>query len=101
MNPRASVLARRREMLVRRSAHLRERIGEDLQALQPALSWADRLQDAWHWVREHPLAVAGGLGTLALWRPRRTLGLGLRAWSAWRMLRRLGALRAWHGLSRR
>lgn len=85
------MLARRRERLVRRSAHLREDVATGLQVLQPALSWADRIQDAALWLRAHPLAaVAAGLA-VAAWRPRRVMGWGLRAWSAWKLVRRLRA----------
>jgi len=94
MNPRARVLARRRERLVQRSSDLRHRTRFEVQGLQRTFNWIDRIQDAWRWLRANPLAVAGTAGALALWRPRRALGLGLRAWSLWRLSRRLIALRA-------
>lgn len=94
MNPRARVLAHRRERLVRRSSFLRQQTEFELLGLQKTFTWIDRIQDAWHWLRANPLAVAGGVGALALWRPRRALGLGLRAWSMWRLARRVIALRA-------
>ncbi|MGE0347750.1 YqjK family protein [Hydrogenophaga sp.] len=91
MNPREAELAGRRERLVRRSGQLRRQVVRELQDLQPVLSWADRLYDAWLWLRAHPLvAVAGGVG-LAASRPRRWLGLGLRAWSLWQLVQRLRA----------
>lgn len=85
---RAGQLARRRQMLVLRSGQLRGQAVEQLQVVQPALLWADRLQDAWFWLRANPLAVAGGVLAVAVWRPRRSLGLALRAWSAWKLLQR-------------
>lgn len=91
MNERGMLLARRRERLVRRSAHLRGAVVTELQALQPALSWVDRIQDAWLWLRANPLAAAAGVAALAVWRPRRALGWGLRAWSAWKLVRRVRA----------
>lgn len=94
MNARARVLARRRERLVRRSAYLRRQTEGEVLGLQRVLTWVDRAQDAWRWLRANPLAVAGGVGALALWRPRRALGLGLRAWSLWRLVRRAMALRS-------
>lgn len=42
---RAGQLARRRQMLVLRSGQLRGQAVEQLQVVQPALLWADRLQD--------------------------------------------------------
>jgi hypothetical protein len=91
MNERGMLLARRRERLVRRSAHLRGAVVTELQALQPALSWVDRIQDAWLWLRANPLAAAAGVAALAVWRPRRVLGWGLRAWSAWKLVQRVRA----------
>lgn len=94
MNPRARVLAQRRERLVQRSAQLRRQAEVEVSGLQRTFTWIDRIQDTWRWLRANPLAVAGGVGMLAMWRPRRALGLGLRAWSLWRLARRAMALRA-------
>jgi YqjK-like protein len=85
---RGEQLARRRQSLVRRSGQLRQRVVDQSQALQPALLWADRLQDAWIWLRANPLVVAGGVLAVAVWRPRRSLGLALRLWSGWRLWQR-------------
>jgi hypothetical protein len=85
---RAEQLARRRELLVQRSGQLRRQVVVQLQVVEPALMWADRLQDAWRWLRAHPLALAGAALTVAVWRPRRSLGLALRVWSTWRLLQR-------------
>lgn len=85
---RAEQLARRRASLVQRSGRLRAQVGAQLQVIQPAMRWADRLQDAWVWLRANPMAVAGGVLAVAVWRPRRSLGLALRAWSAWKLLQR-------------
>ncbi|MCW5654614.1 YqjK family protein [Hydrogenophaga sp.] len=94
MNQRARLLARRRERLLQRSTHLRDRMSAELQVVQPALSWADRLQDAWYWLRAHPLAAVAGSAALAVWRPRRAINLGLRAWSAWKLWQRMRAAAA-------
>ncbi len=85
---RAEQLARRRELLVLRSAQLRGQVADQLQVVQPALAWADRLQDVWIWLRANPLAVAGSVLAVAVWRPRRSLGLALRLWSGWKLLQR-------------
>jgi hypothetical protein len=39
-------------------------------------------------LRANPLVVAGAALTVAVWRPRRSLGLALKVWSAWRMFGR-------------
>ncbi|AOF86533.1 yqjK-like family protein [Hydrogenophaga sp. RAC07] len=88
---RAEQLARRRQLLVQRSGQLRGQLVDQLQVLQPAWRWADRLQDAWLWIRANPLAVAGSVLAVLVWRPRRSLGLALRAWSAWKLLQRARA----------
>ncbi|MBT9463694.1 YqjK family protein [Hydrogenophaga sp.] len=85
---RAEQLARRRQLLVHRSGRVRVQVVDQLHVVQPALVWADRLQDAWRWVRANPLAVAGSVLAVAAWRPRRSLGLALRVWSAWKLLQR-------------
>lgn len=85
---RAEQLAIRRARLVQRSGHLRRQVDEQLRVVQPALQWADRAQDAWHWLRANPLVVAGGVLGLVVWRPRRALGLVLRGWAAWRLIQR-------------
>ena len=70
---RADLLARRRERLVLRSARLRGQVATELRALEPALAWADRLQDAWLWLRAHPLAAPARPG------PARLVGLAAAA----------------------
>ena len=84
-------LLARRDQLRLRSALLREQIAQRAQTLRPALRLADRARAGAGWARRHPawLAAAGGaaLGVLAT-RPKRALALALRAWSAWRVLRR-------------
>jgi len=81
-------LARRRQMLVLRSGRLRGQVVEQMQVVQPALVWADRLQDAWIWLRANPLVVVGSVLAVAVWRPRRSLSLALRLWSGWKLLQR-------------
>ena len=85
---RAEQLAHRRELLVQRSHQLRTRLVDEMQVVQPAMLWADRLQDTWIWLRAHPMAVASGVLAVVAWRPRRSLGLALRLWSGWKLLQR-------------
>lgn len=89
MNPRAVLLARRRERLVLRSRLLRRQITQELQAVQPALTWVDRLQDAALWLRGNPVIAAAGSLLLAVWRPRRVASFGMRLWSAWKFVQGL------------
>jgi hypothetical protein len=98
MNRRGAELAQRREQLTVRSWQLRQQAASQMEALQPALSWVDRLQDAWLWLRANPAPVLAGLLGLVVWRPRRALGVVWRAWSGWRLLQRLRSGRT--GLTR-
>jgi hypothetical protein len=89
----ADKLALRRHALVMRSAALRETLAADGRNLAPVFEVADRAQDAWIWVRARPLAVllpvmAVGVSWLVR-KPSRLLTLPLRAWSLWRLWRRV------------
>lgn len=89
MSPRGIVLARRRERLVQRSGLLRRRVDRELRAMQPALTWMDRIQEGLSWLRSNPLLALTGSAAFAASRPRRLVGWGLRAWSAWKLWQQL------------
>jgi len=91
MTPRSAKLAHRRETLLARSTLLRQQAVEQSVALTPVFSIADRLQDAWWWVRAHPEAIAAGVLALVVWRPRKTWSMGWRAWSMWKLYQRWSA----------
>lgn len=87
----AAELAARREQLLLRSAQLREQLRVRAQVLGPALRTADRVRGGVERVREHPgvwMVLAAVLAGAAVVRPRAVMGLGLRAWSGWLMVRR-------------
>lgn len=95
---RAQQLAARRLALQQRSALLRAQAVFHGRALAPVLSWADRAQAAWQWLRERPPALLLPLAVVTgLWvarRPSRLLAMPLRIWSVWRLWHRLRAGRA-------
>lgn len=93
MNPRAVVLATRRERLVLRSQQLRRQITVELEAVQPAMTWVDRVQDALLWLRGNPFIATAGSLLLAVWRPRRAASFGMRLWSAWKFVQGLRGVR--------
>lgn len=97
MTPPKPSLARRREILLARSTLLRKQLVEQAVVLSPVFSTADRLQEAYWWIRAHPEALAAGALALMVWRPRKAWSLGWRAWSMWKLYQR------WHatGLSLR
>lgn len=88
MNQRSASLAHRRENLLARSALLRRQAVEQSVALNPVFTTADRLQDAWWWIRAHPEALAAGALALVVWRPRKAWSIGWRGWSMWKLYQR-------------
>jgi len=89
----AEQLASRRQALVLRSAVMRQALVADLSGLKPVFTGADRVQDAWIWLRAKPLAALLPLVTVgvvwAVRKPSRLVTLPLRAWSIWRLWRRV------------
>jgi hypothetical protein len=89
----AEQLALRRQALVLRSAALRDALSADLRVIAPAFAAADRAQDAWIWLRAKPLAALLPLVVVgvvwAVRKPSRLVTLPLRAWSLWRLWRRV------------
>lgn len=88
-------LAARREQLLLRSAQLRERLNARASVLRPAWRAADRVRDGLRTAREHRalvLMIGTALGAALLARPRRVVGLGLKAWSGWQLVRRVRPL---------
>jgi len=85
-------LAERREVLLRRSAQLREQLVQRARVLRPALRAADRIGEGAQWVRHNPawmLLGAAALTGMAVVRPGIALRLVMRVWSGWRLLRRV------------
>lgn len=95
--PRAEQLAQRHLALQRRSRALRIQAGVQAESLQPLFGWADRVQDAWHWLRAWPLQLTLPLAGLAgLWlarRPSRLVSLPLRLLPVWRLWQRFASTR--------
>lgn len=90
--PRAEQLRQRRLSLRGRSRLLRARFGVQAEALRPVFAWADRVQDAWRWLRGWPPQLTLPLAAVAgLWlarRPSRLLSLPLRLLPLWRLWQR-------------
>ena len=74
-----------REILVRRSMLLREQIANESLQLKPTVRVADSAFDAAAWVKANPGLVLGIAGSLFVLRPKRMVGLGLKAWGLWRV----------------
>jgi len=93
MTRSAEQLALRRQALVLRSVALRGALNANLRGIAPAFAVADRAQDAWIWLRAKPLAALLPLAAIcvvwAVRKPSRLVTLPLRAWSLWRLWRRV------------
>ena len=85
-------LVQRREALIARSAVLRERMARDAAPLAASFEHADRVIDAWRWLRAHPVVSAVGAAIIALWKPRQAWRWTARAWTVWRGWLRLRRL---------
>jgi hypothetical protein len=53
--------------------------------LKPRVRMVDSALDAVAWAKANPGVVLTVVGTLLVLRPKRTLGLGLKAWGLWRV----------------
>jgi len=85
---------KRRQQLLARNAVLRQRLGQDAQALRTPLALADQVRGGWRWLQAHPQWLGLGVALLVVWRPRRMLRLGGRLWAGWRLWQRLQRWRA-------
>ena len=81
-----------RQRLQARSVLLRDRLVQQAQPLAAPLALADRLGEAWRWLKRHPEVPLAGVAALALLRPRRMMRWAGRLWWAWGALQRLVAL---------
>lgn len=82
-------LAVRRQVLMARSALVREQVIVQSAALTPMLRFGDRARAMARWVRQHPEAVFAVTVGVVIIQPARAWRWGLRAWSLVRMVRRL------------
>jgi hypothetical protein len=86
---RAVALTRRQQRLLLRIAQQRGEVARVWRDLQPPLLLADRVRQAWLWLRTHPeWPLAAGVALVVL-RPRRAWRWTLRAWWGWQQWQRL------------
>jgi hypothetical protein len=93
-NAELTELGVRQTQLLARSQQLRERLGQEAQAMAPALAVADRVRGGFQWLMARPLWLAAIVAVPLLLRPRRAIAWGLKMIWGWRVWRRLQALRA-------
>ena len=90
MSPRDVALARKRALLMRRSAVLRQQLGRQLDdGLAPVWRSADLASRGWQWLRRNPWVWAVGAVALAVARPTRVAATASRGWGAWMLIRRV------------
>jgi hypothetical protein len=93
--PTRERLAARRRALTQRSNALRASALAHAAGLQPALDWADRVRDTWHWLLRRPPELVLPVAVVAVvWvvrKPSRLWRLSWRAWSAWRLWQRVAS----------
>lgn len=89
MNGLRLSLIERRLALVQSSAQLRGRLVVHSHGVGRALTGADRVLNVLKWLRDHPVVPVAVAGFLLVRRPRTWLRWGIRAWSGWRLLRRV------------
>lgn len=80
-----------------RSAELRVKLSQDIRNLHRPIALADRVYQAYLWLRERPYWMLGGAGgavsVLTLLRPRRLLRWATKGFWAWRLLKRFAVVR--------
>jgi len=88
-DPRAVALTRRQQRLLLRIAQQRGEVASAWQELQPPLVWAERVRQAWLWLRTHPEWPLAAAAVVVVLRPRRAWRWGLRLWWGWQQAQRL------------
>jgi hypothetical protein len=93
--------ALRKQHLLLQSAALRQQIGQQAQPLHPWLARADRIHQAYRWLKRNPalpVALTSGLAAFLLTRPRTLLRWLQRGWWLWQTRGRMrGLLAQWFG----
>ena len=92
MKAKTERLARRREVLIARSAGQREQLAESYQQLQKPIRLARMVAGAIQTLKAHPAFVMGLAALLVGTRKGKWQRLLGRAWLSWEALRRLQAL---------
>lgn len=87
MNAKLVEIIRRRERLLMRAATQREELADLARHLRAPAAAIDHVKSAVQTLKAHPVLLAFPLAVLALWRPRRIIAWGGRAWMVWRFWR--------------
>lgn len=93
-HPRRDVLVQRQQLLLSRSAELRDTLAHQIGALRSPLALADRLRAGAHWLRLHPAWPMAALALVVLRKPRRMLRWTPALVAGWQLYQRA---RQWLG----
>ena len=77
------------KLLLARSARLRQDFGIQAANFKNPLLSVDRLYKGWQWLNKNPIWPLGAMLTVLVLRPKRTLVMGLRLWSAWKTFKKI------------
>ena len=84
-----SELLLNQKLLLARSARLRQDFGTQAAGFKQPLLWVDGLNKGWQWLRKNPIWPLGGMLAVLVLRPKRTLVIGFRLWSAWKTFKKI------------
>jgi hypothetical protein len=92
VSARAVEIAKQRDALIAQCAAQREAIAAHTRGLAAPLRVADRVGDAFGYLRKHPIVIGASMAALAVTQRRGIVKWGQRAFFAWR---------AWNALRNR
>lgn len=93
MQQRQLALALRKQALLLECASQRRQLAQHAAGIKPLFAGADRGIEIAHWLRQHPLVVAGASAAVFILRPRFFWRLGLRGLYVWRLAQTLRSRR--------
>ena len=89
MRQRQLELALKKQQLLLDCASQRIQLAEHAAGVQPLFAGADRVVEAAHWARQHPISIAAASAAVFVLRPRLILSLGMRAMGWWKIVQTL------------
>ena len=97
MRERLIALRERRARLLERAAAERSALADWLSRADRVSRWAGVAAGLLGELKRRPLWIAGGAALLVALRPKRVIGLAVRAWGWWQIVRRVRVW--WHRLA--
>jgi hypothetical protein len=82
-------ITQRQQVLLLRSARLRQALADTLDPWRQPLARMDRWRAGLQWLKQHPVWPLSAVTVVALLRPRRTLVWARRLWWVWGTFKRV------------